>query len=336
MKNAHIDMNTTAYTSLKSAIRTAMNYSWRYSDSSDSRLDSDADWMTYNVACKVSANGEIAEWYGMDSFNGAPSFYLKATDGTFFRVYTDCAGRFMVRKARSDKFVRYDCTNTFSSQFVLFMEREDAKAAEAEATTETAEATEETTAEAAEAETAETTTEAETTESTNTAADQVSFLKSEYMEGRLNRGTYYDLLDELITIDEALQRGLVTEEFAETYRALPSEEPTAEAEAASSTIATANSCDCSKCCKTNCPHRDSFRRLPVSVGGLGLCSGMVTASEDPPITYDQFRKIVIDEDCGDIAFYWGPGEFQAYQDEYGPITRTVTKEIIRQFEAEEI
>ena len=57
---------------------------------------------------------------------------------------------------------------------------------------------------------------------------------------------------------------------------------------------------------------------------------------DQPITYKEFCQIVISAGCGDIAYFWGTGEFDAYQEEYGPITRNVTNEIIRQFEAGEI
>ena len=30
-------------------------------------------------------------------------------------------------------------------------------------------------------------------------------------------------------------------------------------------------CDCYECEKLHCPHRVAYRRLPRSVGGLGLC-----------------------------------------------------------------
>ena len=32
-------------------------------------------------------------------------------------------------------------------------------------------------------------------------------------------------------------------------------------------------CDCTQC-KRNCKHRDSFRRLPKEIGGLGLCPNL--------------------------------------------------------------
>lgn len=35
-----------------------------------------------------------------------------------------------------------------------------------------------------------------------------------------------------------------------------------------------NACDCTKCCKENCPHRDSFRRFPFVDGGLALCPNL--------------------------------------------------------------
>lgn len=33
-------------------------------------------------------------------------------------------------------------------------------------------------------------------------------------------------------------------------------------------------CECSACKKENCPHREAFRRLPISTGGLGLCPNL--------------------------------------------------------------
>lgn len=32
-------------------------------------------------------------------------------------------------------------------------------------------------------------------------------------------------------------------------------------------------CDCSEC-ERNCAHRDTFRRYPESMGGLGLCPNL--------------------------------------------------------------
>ena len=33
-------------------------------------------------------------------------------------------------------------------------------------------------------------------------------------------------------------------------------------------------CDCAKCNKENCVHRDAYRRVPVVDGGLGLCPNL--------------------------------------------------------------
>lgn len=33
-------------------------------------------------------------------------------------------------------------------------------------------------------------------------------------------------------------------------------------------------CYCPECQKKDCPHRDNFRRLPISTGGLGLCPNL--------------------------------------------------------------
>lgn len=33
-------------------------------------------------------------------------------------------------------------------------------------------------------------------------------------------------------------------------------------------------CDCTKCKKEECPHRDAYRRLPEIDGGLGLCPNL--------------------------------------------------------------
>lgn len=33
-------------------------------------------------------------------------------------------------------------------------------------------------------------------------------------------------------------------------------------------------CYCPKCDKTDCIHRDSYRRMPEIEGGLGLCSNL--------------------------------------------------------------
>ena len=33
-------------------------------------------------------------------------------------------------------------------------------------------------------------------------------------------------------------------------------------------------CDCSRCNREGCPHREAFRRVPVIDGGLGLCPNL--------------------------------------------------------------
>lgn len=40
------------------------------------------------------------------------------------------------------------------------------------------------------------------------------------------------------------------------------------------TYAEYSACDCGKCSKENCPHRDAFRRFPFSDGGLALCPNL--------------------------------------------------------------
>jgi hypothetical protein len=37
-------------------------------------------------------------------------------------------------------------------------------------------------------------------------------------------------------------------------------------------------CDCSKCAKDECNHRNAYRRLPSIIGGLGMCPHL--AKED--------------------------------------------------------
>lgn len=39
-------------------------------------------------------------------------------------------------------------------------------------------------------------------------------------------------------------------------------------------------CDCTECNNTECPHRNAFRRLPESDGGLGLCPNLKTQPEE--------------------------------------------------------
>ena len=33
-------------------------------------------------------------------------------------------------------------------------------------------------------------------------------------------------------------------------------------------------CDCTQCSKTDCIHRNAFRRVPIIDGGLGLCPNL--------------------------------------------------------------
>ena len=37
---------------------------------------------------------------------------------------------------------------------------------------------------------------------------------------------------------------------------------------------------CPNCTAENCPHRDAFRRFPISTGGLGLCPKLKEVKED--------------------------------------------------------
>lgn len=39
-------------------------------------------------------------------------------------------------------------------------------------------------------------------------------------------------------------------------------------------------CYCPNCTAENCPHRDTFRRLPESTGGLGLCPKLKEVAKD--------------------------------------------------------
>lgn len=38
-------------------------------------------------------------------------------------------------------------------------------------------------------------------------------------------------------------------------------------------------CDCSKCNKENCIHREAFRRVPKVDGGLSLCPNLVPTNK---------------------------------------------------------
>ena len=33
-------------------------------------------------------------------------------------------------------------------------------------------------------------------------------------------------------------------------------------------------CDCSRCRREDCPHREAYRRVPIVDGGLGLCPNL--------------------------------------------------------------
>lgn len=33
-------------------------------------------------------------------------------------------------------------------------------------------------------------------------------------------------------------------------------------------------CDCTRCSREGCPHREAFRRVPIIDGGLGLCPNL--------------------------------------------------------------
>lgn len=39
--------------------------------------------------------------------------------------------------------------------------------------------------------------------------------------------------------------------------------------------------DCHTCTRPDCIHFDAYRRLPVEVGGLGLCPGYIPAETEP-------------------------------------------------------
>lgn len=38
-------------------------------------------------------------------------------------------------------------------------------------------------------------------------------------------------------------------------------------------------CDCSKCNKENCIHREAFRRMPRVDGGLSLCPNLIPTNK---------------------------------------------------------
>lgn len=33
-------------------------------------------------------------------------------------------------------------------------------------------------------------------------------------------------------------------------------------------------CDCTRCSREDCPHREAYRRVPIVDGGLGLCPNL--------------------------------------------------------------
>ncbi len=40
------------------------------------------------------------------------------------------------------------------------------------------------------------------------------------------------------------------------------------------TYAEFSACDCTKCSRENCPHREAYRRFPFIDGGLALCPNL--------------------------------------------------------------
>lgn len=61
-----------------------------------------------------------------------------------------------------------------------------------------------------------------------------------------------------------------------------------------------NNYDCSNCIRPDCVHRDAFRRLPVSKGGLGLCPGHISAPDSAqqpePEANAQMEKLILNKE----------------------------------------
>lgn len=55
-----------------------------------------------------------------------------------------------------------------------------------------------------------------------------------------------------------------------------------------------NNYNCSDCARQGCIHRDAFRRLPKSQGGLGLCPGRIDQPE--PDTDARMEKLIFNKE----------------------------------------
>ena len=55
-----------------------------------------------------------------------------------------------------------------------------------------------------------------------------------------------------------------------------------------------NNYNCGDCARQGCIHRDAFRRLPKSQGGLGLCPGRIDQPE--PDTDARMEKLIFNKE----------------------------------------
>ena len=56
-----------------------------------------------------------------------------------------------------------------------------------------------------------------------------------------------------------------------------------------------NNYDCSNCARQGCIHRDAFRHLPKSKGGLGLCPGHIDAQQPEAEANAQMEKLIFNK-----------------------------------------
>ena len=57
-----------------------------------------------------------------------------------------------------------------------------------------------------------------------------------------------------------------------------------------------NNYDCSNCARQGCIHRDAFRHLPKSKGGLGLCPGHIDAQQPELEANAQMEKLIFNKE----------------------------------------
>ncbi len=57
-----------------------------------------------------------------------------------------------------------------------------------------------------------------------------------------------------------------------------------------------NNYDCSNCARQGCIHRDAFRHLPKSKGGLGLCPGHIDAQQPEAEANAQMGKLIFNKE----------------------------------------